>query len=110
MSIDPHAETPLSQQAAEPAEPPSWSGPVTALQDAVARHDAADAKHDQRLANLETGFARIEQKVDGLTVVAGEIKGLLHSPKARWIILTIAGAAYVYAKAHNVKIPFLEDQ
>jgi hypothetical protein len=111
MSADDHP-TPLSQQAAEPVvEPPkSWTGRVEKLESADARHEAADARHDARLSALEGGFARVEQKVDALTALSGEIKGLLTSPKFRWIALALAAAAYTYAKAHGVKIPFLEDQ
>lgn len=88
-------------EVAMSADPKSWHGPVADLR-------ASDSRHDARLTTLESGFVRLEQKTDAQTAILGEIKGLLQNPKARWILLALAAAAYVWAKKSGVPIPFLE--
>ena len=94
-------DTPMSFKAAEPADPPSWSGPVKALQD-------ADARHDSRLSSLETGFARLEQKTDVQTVMLGEIKGALaaaaRDPRMRIAIALLFMAFTAWMAKHGFKL------
>lgn len=101
MSTDDTSPTPLSQQAAPSADPPSWHGPVKALQE-------ADMKHDARLTSLETGFARLEQKTDAQTVMLGRIEGALASaaknPRVQAVLTGLFLLFLAWLAQHGIKV------
>jgi len=93
--------TPLSQQAADPAAPPSWHGPVKALDTRVTKLEVAAVATNAKLD-------AIEKKTDAQTVILSRIDGAVTSAaKNPWVraFLIALGLAFAgWLAKHGIKV------
>lgn len=86
--------TPPSQQAAAPVDPPSWHGPVKAI--------------EVRVEKLESGITRLEQKTDAQTLILSRIDGVVSSAwgnrYVRSISIGFALLILAWLTKHGIKV------
>lgn len=90
-------DTPLSQQAAEPSDPPSWHGPVKALDTRVTKLEAATVVVQSKLES-------IEQKTDAQTLILARLDKVASDPKVRLLIALIVAALAAWLAKHGIKV------
>jgi hypothetical protein len=96
-SADDHP-TPLSQQAAEPVEdPPSWHGPVEALDKRVTKLEAAAVVVQAKLES-------IEQKTDAQTLILSRLDKVTADPKVRAVIYGLLMLFLAWLAKHGIKV------
>ena len=97
---DDENKTPLSQQAAEPSDPPSWHFPVKALDGRVTKLEAAQVVVQAKLDS-------IEQKTDAQTLILARLDKVAANPlmRAIFIALALAFAAWLSRHGIHVEVP-----
>mgnify|MGYP000187328544 CR=1 FL=1 len=96
MNEDPNA-TPLSQQAAEPADPPSWHGPVKELGGRVTKLEAASVVTNAKLES-------IEKKTDAQTLILSRLDKVTADPKVRAVIYGLLMLFLAWLAKHGIEI------
>lgn len=95
---DDNTPTPLSQQAAEPVlEPPSWHGPVKALDGRVTKLEAAAVITNAKLES-------IEKKTDAQTLILSRLDKVAANPYVRAIFVALVLAFAAWLSRHGVRV------
>lgn len=89
--------TPLSQEAAQPVDAPSWSGPVNALGARVTQLEEAAVATTKK---LET----IEQKTDAQTLILARLDRAVADPKIRALVYGLLMLFLGWLAKHGIKV------
>lgn len=90
--------TPLSQQAAEPVDdPPSWHGPVKALDTRVTKLEAASVVTNAKLES-------IEKKTDAQTLILSRLDKVTADPKVRAVVYGLLLLFLAWLAKHGIKV------
>lgn len=93
-----NVDTPLSQQAAQPSEPPkSWHAPVREVSERVTKLEAATVATQRKLEI-------IEQKTDAQTVILARLDKVAADPKIRAVVYGLLMLFLAWLAKHGIKV------